>query len=191
MERAVEDAITRAKTVYEWVTGQPAPEASPEAPYARIPPEVDREEHVLRQAAALFEKVRAMTFPNAAPADGDGPRAVEEGARAQVLPTPAAIVRARDEIRYVFELPGVAKQGIDVELRGNVLRVSADRPAITLGKGEQFVGSELLRARTERIVQLPMPVEPSAVTATFADGLLTVRVRISALDDKPIKIEVR
>jgi HSP20 family molecular chaperone IbpA len=181
MEHTVEEAIVRAKAVLEKVTGQPAPEVSADAPYARIPPEVDREEHVIRQAAALFERVRALSNGSDVAVD----------TRAFSLPTPTAFVRGQDEIRYVFELAGIPKDRIAVELQGLTLRVSADRPAVAVGRGEEFVGPESLRARTERVVQLPIPVEPSAVSAAYAEGLLTVRVRMPVLNDKIHKIEIR
>jgi len=190
----VEDAIVRAKTVYEWVTGQPAPEVSLEAPYARIPPEVDREEHVIRQAATLFEKVRAIAFPTTgAPTNGNAPAigGADSAGEILTLPAPAAVIRGQDELRYVFELAGVSKDRITVELKGTTLRVSADRPAVAVAKGEQFIGSDLLRARIEQTVQLPIPVEPSAVDASFVAGLLTVRVRIPVQSDRIQKIEVR
>jgi HSP20 family molecular chaperone IbpA len=113
-----------------------------------------------------------------------------ESARS-VLPAPVAIVRGQDEVRYVFEFAGVSKDGITVELQGLTLRVYADRAALSVERGEHFFGPEFLRARTERIVQLPLPIDPSAVTATFADGLLTVRVRMPVLNDRINKIEVR
>jgi HSP20 family molecular chaperone IbpA len=192
MEHTVEEAIKRAKAVYEQVTGQPAPDVSADAPYARIPPEVDREEHVIRQAAQLFEKVRALGLQNDVVGAQPWQRVVTERDQARtVVPVPTAIVRGQDEVRYVFEFAGIAKDRVTVELQGLTLRVYADRPAISVERGEEFVGPEALRVRTERVVQLPIPVEPNAVSATFAEGLLTVRVRMPVLNDKIHKIEVR
>jgi HSP20 family molecular chaperone IbpA len=193
MERTVDEAIVRAKTVYEWVTGQPAPDASVEAPYARIPPEVDREEHVIRQAARLFEKVRELSSPPIAntPARSDMATGNNQAWTTPVLPMPVTVVRGQDDARYVFELAGVPRDRINVELQGATLRVSSDRPAVSVERGDQFVGTEVLRSRSERVVRLPMPVDPSHVTASFENGLLTVRVRTPALSDKTHKIEVR
>jgi HSP20 family molecular chaperone IbpA len=101
------------------------------------------------------------------------------------------VVRGQDEVSYVFELAGVPKDRISVELQGLTLRVSSNRPALSVDRSAQYVGSELLRSRTERTVQIPYPVEPSAVSAQFADGLLSVRVRMTSCDDKVHKIEVR
>jgi HSP20 family molecular chaperone IbpA len=184
MERTVEEAIVRAKTVYEQVTGQPPPEASLEAPYARIPPEVDREEHVLRQAASLFEKVREIqlsSLPLEAGRAGIRDARGSAWSHLPALPAPVSVVRAEDEVHYFVELAGVPKDHVSVELRGGTLRIQGDRQASAAQRSERF----------ERAIPLPMPVEPTAVSASFADGLLTVRVRMIALSDKVHKIEVR
>src|SRR5207237_3518169 len=102
MERSVEEAIDRVKTLYERVTGQPVPEVSAEAPYARIPPEVDREEYVLKQAAALFERVNARTAAG----------------KNQAQPH-----SQQNESRWVLPLPGVTKDNITVELADGLLTV--------------------------------------------------------------------
>jgi HSP20 family molecular chaperone IbpA len=190
MERTVEEAIVRAKTVYEWVTGQPAPEASVEAPYARIPPEVDREEHVIRQAASLLEKVQELTQ------SAQGVRApvqstVAPSWVAPVVPAPFAVSTGRDEVRYVFELAGVPKDRISVELQSGTLRIVGDRPAVSVDGDNRLASSETPKIRFERFIRIPLPVEPKMITASFADGLLTVRVRVPSADDKVHKIEVR
>src|SRR5215813_9196777 len=97
MEKTIEEAIDRAKRAYELVTGHPVPEVSAEAPYARIPPEVDREEYVLKQAASLFERVRAITETS-----GLQHSTAHEKTQPQ-------------EARWVLPLPGVSKENITVE----------------------------------------------------------------------------
>jgi HSP20 family molecular chaperone IbpA len=195
MDRSVEEAIERAKTVYQWVTGQPPPEVNDETPYARIPPEVDREEHVLRQAATLLERVQELTLSAGYPVrPGVLPARPVPGwtpAWASALPAPFTVVRGQDDLRYVFDLAGVPRDRISVELQGSTLRISGERPQLTSDRGDQSIGQGSIGTRLERLVQLPIPVEPSALAATFKDGLLTVRVRIPVVDDKIHKIEVR
>jgi HSP20 family molecular chaperone IbpA len=187
MERAVEEAIIRAKSVYEMVTGQPAPEFSPNTPYARIPPEVDREEHVLRQAAALFERVREI-------GQGKGSR-VGIGTDVAVQPAQPAVRetisdgidvrRDGNELRFVFDVGNTPRERISLELQGVALRVkterSVDNPQRT-SSGDQV---------STQVAYLPARVEPNAVKADLKDSFLTVRVRMPNIDDVLHKIEIR
>jgi HSP20 family molecular chaperone IbpA len=113
MERTIEEAIERAKRAYELVTGQPVPEISVEAPYARIPPEVDREEYVMKQAASLYERVRAIT-------QGSGLSHTTANEKTQA-----------QEARWVLPLPGVSKENITVELADGLLTVRVRTPGQT------------------------------------------------------------
>jgi HSP20 family molecular chaperone IbpA len=181
MERAVEEAISRAKSVYEMVTGQPAPEFSPNTPYARIPPEVDREEHVLRQAAALFERVREI-------GQGKGtsvgvPTPTQPAVR-ETISNGFDIRRDGNELRFVFDVGNTPRERVSLELQGVALRVKADRSA----------DAQLANQGDEAVMQvahLPVRVEPSAVKADLKDSFLTVRVRIPNIDDVLHKIEIR
>src|SRR4029079_3051296 len=112
MERAVEQAMERVRMVYEMVSGQPAPEFSADNPYARIPPEVDREEHVLRQAAALFERVADQAV-----------HPVEGG----TISTQIGTYREGNELRFVFDVGQTPRERVTVELQGPELRVSLEK----------------------------------------------------------------
>src|SRR5262245_53660077 len=149
MESTVDEAIQRAKAIYEMVAGHSAPEFSSDIPYARIPPEVDREEHVLRQAAALFQKVSDVVSQPVQTAQARG-----------VMPVPVSTYRDGNDLRFVFDVGNTPRESVTVELRGPELRVSSER-------GEQQ------NAHTQRIVQtafLPARVDPGAVSAELSDG---------------------
>jgi HSP20 family molecular chaperone IbpA len=167
MERAVDEAIIRAKSVYEMVTGQPAPEVSPSAPYARIPPEVDREEHVLRQAAALFERVQRLDQPA---------QPVQPAVRDTTISRGVDVCRDGNELQFVFDVGNNPRDRISVELQGVTLRVSVEQES---------------KERISQSAYLPARVEPSAVKAELKDSSLTVRVRMPLIDDVLHKIEIR
>jgi HSP20 family molecular chaperone IbpA len=166
-----------------------------DAPYARIPPEVDREEHVIRQAAMFYEKIRELTTP--APGASSSVSQKPMDARpdqsfvAPVIPALFTVVGKKDEIRYVFELAGVPKDRVNVELQGTNLRIFGDRPSLGAESDSRLNPTDFPKMRLERTVTLPLPVDPTAVTANFTDGLLTVRVRMPSADDQIHKIEVR
>lgn len=175
MERAVDEVMKRVRIVYEMVTGQPAPEFSANNPYARIPPEVDREEHVLRQAAALFERVRNFGSDVAS-------RPVQTFG-GETAPSPIGMYRDGSDLRFVFDVGSTSRERITVELQATAVRVSSET------QGEAKDSAE--RARVTQTAYLPARVDPSAVTAELTDGFLTVRVRMPLFDDAIHKIEIR
>jgi len=192
MERAVEEAIVRAKSVYEMVTGQPAPEVSPNTPYALIPPEVDREEHVLRQAAALFERVRGIGQSNGAGVGISTDVTVQTGQPVvgDSISHEIDVHREGNELRFVFDVGNMTRERISVELQGVTIRVSADRPQNSAKENDRS-NPDSHEQRVTQVAYLPARVDPSAVKADLKDSFLTVRVRMPAIDDVLHKIEVR
>ena len=89
--------------------------------------------------------------------------------------TPLADVEETDDA-YVIEvdLPGADKKDIDVSMAGRRLTITGER------KEKERVG--ILRRRTRSVgrfdydIQLPGDVDDQAVSASLADGVLTVRV---------------
>jgi HSP20 family molecular chaperone IbpA len=184
MERAVEEAIIRAKSVYEMVTGLQAPEASGGAPYALIPPEVDREEHVLRQAAALFERVRELGQGSNAGVGTSSDAVQSKQVVRETISHGVEVFREGNELRFVFDVGNSPRERLSVELQGAQVRVSSV-PQSTDGSD---------RSQDSRVMQvafLPARVDPSAVKAELKDSILTVRVREAIVDDVPHKIEIR
>ena len=85
------------------------------------------------------------------------------------------------------ELPGVAKDDISIELAGQELRVAGDY------RGEAADGRALRRARRsghfEYQVTLPGQADPDKITASLADGVLTVTVPKTETE-KPRQIQI-
>ena len=83
-----------------------------------------------------------------------------------------------DEQYYVrFELPGVKKGDLRVELEGELLTVSAE------------ASSECEKRSAKRAIRLPEGVDGEKITAKLEDGVLTVSLgKAEAI--KPKKIEV-
>ena len=86
------------------------------------------------------------------------------------------------------ELPGVDKKDIDVSVAGRRLTITGER------KEKERVG--VLRRRTRSVgrfeydIQLPGDIDEDGVTASLADGVLTVRVP-KATTDRARRIAVK
>jgi HSP20 family protein len=102
--------------------------------------------------------------------------------------SPLADVTETDDA-YVaeVELPGVHKDDISVELSGQELIISGEYKDTGTG------GGALVRARRagrfDYRVMLPGQADADKITASLADGVLTVRVP-KAETDKPHRIEI-
>jgi HSP20 family protein len=79
---------------------------------------------------------------------------------------------------YVFhaDLPGVAKENVDITFEDNILTIAGER-----GRREETEASQSRRierryGRFARSFALPSQVDTQKVEATFKDGVLIVRV---------------
>jgi len=85
-----------------------------------------------------------------------------------------------DAFEVTVDLPGAEKSTIKTTLKGQVLTIVAETDARVDERNEEE-GSIVLRrerrvGRFERSITLPEPVDPSDMTSTFEDGVLTVRI---------------
>lgn len=101
---------------------------------------------------------------------------------------PVDLFETRDDLFVVAQLPGVGRDAIGVELVGNTLVLTANRPLPSATDG-QFVHIETPYGRYERRIGLDSIVQGDAVTASWQDGMLTVRLpKVDAA--RPRRIEV-
>src|SRR5664279_4986904 len=77
-----------------------------------------------------------------------------------------------DAITVVFEVPGVKKEDIHLDINGGVLRIKGERKAPDRKKDEECYCSELGYGSFERSFKLPDSVDEGKVKAHHADGLL-------------------
>ena len=83
------------------------------------------------------------------------------------------------------ELPGVKKEDIDIDVRGNVLTLRGRREAESEVDDNDYYRKERFFGSFQRAFTLPEAVEPESVKADFKDGVLKVTV------PKPEEAEVR
>lgn len=101
---------------------------------------------------------------------------------------PAIDVRASDsEIVFVCDAPGVKREDVEVTLANRVLTLKATR-RFDARENERVMLDRPYGTWT-RAYTLPDTVDDGALTATLADGVLTVRVPKQA-SARPRKIEI-
>lgn len=96
----------------------------------------------------------------------------------------------REDGQFVveFDLPGVDPETIDVDVERNVLAVRAERQSHR-PEGAEVVAAERPSGTFGRELILGDALDTGKVTASYADGVLTLRIPV-AEEAKPRKIEV-
>jgi HSP20 family protein len=94
-----------------------------------------------------------------------------------------------DALVYAFDLPGVAQDKISVESEDGALTVTAERALSDEVAREHFHRLERRHGTFSRTVGLPQGISEDAITASYKDGVLEIRVP-KPEQVKPKKIEI-
>lgn len=102
---------------------------------------------------------------------------------------PACDVEESDSYYLVsFDLPGISKDDVKIELVDNQLTVSGERKAETKDRNSQHV-VERFYGTFQRSFMLPVAVDAHKVEASYQDGVLRIAVpKAEAAKPKQIKI---
>ena len=107
-----------------------------------------------------------------------------------VVPVHEATVDLVDEVnRFVVhaELPGVAKDKIDVTLTKDSIEISAETDVETQDTEKNFVVRERVYSQIYKQLAFPEEVIPEQAESTFRDGLLIVSVPKKTIAPAPKK----
>lgn len=102
---------------------------------------------------------------------------------------PVNVWSQKDEAFVSAEVPGLDPKSIDVTVGANTLTLKGVYPEPKTEEGEKFIRRERLVGQFTRTIELPFAVNSDAVEATYAAGMLTVKLP-RAEADKPKKIAV-
>jgi HSP20 family protein len=94
-----------------------------------------------------------------------------------------------NEVVYSFDLPGIPEDRITVEFENGVLAVSAERERGSEVKQDGFYRYERRVGSFARTISLPEGVTEDGVKASYANGVLEVRVQ-KPEEAKPRRIEI-
>jgi HSP20 family protein len=83
------------------------------------------------------------------------------------------------------DLPGMTQDDVNIEVENNVLTVSGERKTEHEAKHEGYYRLERATGAFSRSLTLPEGIDPEAVTATFDNGVLEVRI------PKPVQAQPR
>ena len=106
-----------------------------------------------------------------------------------VIAPPLDVEETTDEIVVITALPGMKADDVDITITGQALTIQGEfRPADATENG-QYLHQERRFGSFSRTLQLPVRVQGEAARASFADGVLTLRIP-KAEDVKPRQIRI-
>jgi HSP20 family protein len=99
------------------------------------------------------------------------------------------LVETKDDFVLRADLPGLTEKDVNIEVEHNVLTVSGERKAEHEERKEGYYRVERASGSFSRSLTLPEGVDPSAVRASFENGVLEVRVP-KPEERKPQKVAI-
>jgi HSP20 family protein len=90
---------------------------------------------------------------------------------------PADVLVTQEGVSVYMDIPGVHADALDVELENDTLTVRGERPYPYAGDSGRVV-KRLERGfgPFERTLRVPRDLDPNAIEATMAEGVLTLRL---------------
>ena len=101
---------------------------------------------------------------------------------------PINVFRQGNDFLAIIEMPGVNKDDLTLEVRGNAIRISGKK-AIDYGGNASVHRRERVAASFDRTITLPVQLDPDRVTAEYRDGVLALSLA-RAESDKPKAIKI-
>ena len=94
---------------------------------------------------------------------------------------PVNVFRKGDDVAVIAEVPGVRKSDLEVQVKGNTLRISGAKP-VGFPERAGVHRRERLGGRFDRAIALPFEIDADAVQAECRDGLLALLLPRAAKD---------
>ena len=105
-------------------------------------------------------------------------------------PAPLDVHQTDDEIVVTASLPGLKAEDVDITITGQTLAIRGEFKADEKIERDKYLYRERRYGTFNRQLQLPVRVQGDAATASFEDGVLTLRIP-KAEEVKPRQIQVK
>jgi HSP20 family protein len=139
----------------------------------------------LREYSTLQNEMNRLfntVFDTPAPSSGNG------SALRRWMPA-MDLVESGDHFVLRADLPGLSEGDVKIELEDTTLTISGERKAEHESRDEGYYRLERAFGTFSRTLQLPKGIDPEAVSASFDQGVLEVRIP-KPEERKPRRIEI-
>jgi len=89
---------------------------------------------------------------------------------------PIDIFETPDTILIIAEIAGVAKEDLELEINSRAIRIAGRRSPMPSADNGRYRLAEIQYGIFERIMHLPVMIDPEKVTASYKKGLLQVNL---------------
>lgn len=117
-------------------------------------------------------------------------RAIATDERSTVFSPRTNIEETNDAYLLNFDLPGVKREDVKIDINGRTLTVSGERKSETQTERTGFQRYECVSGTFSRSFTVPEGIDVNQVDATLADGVLRVTIK-KAEAEKPRSIEIK
>jgi HSP20 family protein len=116
----------------------------------------------------------------------------ERGDTARLWAPAVDVAESDQEIVLYAELPGMSREEIDIQLTGDMLTLRGERALPQVTRGEHYHRIERQYGPWQRAFQIEVPIDQSRVSASYEEGVLTVRLpKREEIKPRQIPIEVK
>lgn len=113
---------------------------------------------------------------------------LEPGPSAGGAYPPLNVFRKGDDCVVIIELPGIEKSAVDIQVKGNTIRIAGTKK-IDFPEKAGIHRRERIAGRFDRAITIPFEVNVDAVKAEYRDGILALSLP-RAEQDKPRSIKL-
>ncbi|KAH9926565.1 small heat shock protein [Epithele typhae] len=93
-------------------------------------------------------------------------------------------------VTATFELPGLTKEAVSLDVRDNVLSVSGESTISAERDEKGYAVRERRFGKFSRAVPLPQGIKPEEIKASMTDGVLTVTFPRTTPEQAPQKVKI-
>jgi HSP20 family protein len=108
------------------------------------------------------------------------------------IATPVDLWETKDAYHLRADLPGIAPDDIALTVTADTVSLSGETKAATEVASDGWLRQERRAGKFQRSFTLPVQIDPSAVTATFTNGVLDLTLpKSEAVKPKTVKIQAK
>ncbi len=117
------------------------------------------------------------------------PSGVGEGTGRTAVPA-VDLVDKDDKLLLKADMPGIPKENIKVEVKGDRIEISAETKEESEEEKEGYIRRERSYTSYYRSIPLPTKVDSEKIDASFKDGVLTIEMpKVEAAEVKRIEVK--